>query len=123
MPNAILWGVMAATFNFVPYLGSAVTLIVLTVVAVITFDTLAHALIVPAAFLTLATIEGQIINPIIVGKRMSLSPLVIVIALMIGAWVWGVVGVLLAVPILVMLKIYFSHNEHLAPYAEVLGRD
>jgi len=123
MPNAILWGVMAATFNFVPYLGSAVTLIVLTVVAVITFDALAHALIVPAAFLTLATIEGQIINPIIVGKRMSLSPLVIVIALMIGAWVWGVVGVLLAVPILVMLKIYFSHNEHLAPYAEVLGRD
>ena len=123
MPNAILWGVMATAFNFVPYLGSAVTLTVLTLIALITFDTLAHALLVPAVFLTLATIEGQIVNPIIVGKRLSLSPLVIVIALMIGAWVWGVVGVLMAVPILVMLKIYFSHSEHMAPYAEVLGKD
>ena len=123
MPNAILWGVMAATFNFVPYLGSAVTLTVLTVVALITFDTLAHAAMVPVVFLTLATIEGQIVNPIIVGRRMSLSPLVIVIALMIGAWVWGIVGVLLAVPLLVMIKIYFSHSEQLAPYAEALGKD
>ena len=123
MPNAVLWGVMAAAFNFVPYLGSAVTLTVLTVVALITFDNLGHALLVPAVFLTLAAIEGQIVNPIIVGKRMSLSPLVIVIALMIGAWVWGVIGVLLAVPILVMVKIYFSHSEHLAPFAEVLGRN
>jgi predicted PurR-regulated permease PerM len=123
MPNAILWGAMAAAFNFVPYLGSAVSLTVLTVVALITFESVAHALLVPAVFLALATIEGQIVNPIIVGKRLSLSPLVIVIALMIGAWVWGVVGVLMAVPILVMLKIYFSHNEHLAPYAEALGKD
>ena len=123
MPNAVLWGVMAATFNFVPYLGSAVTLTVLTVVALITFDNLGHALLVPAVFATLAAIEGQIVNPIIVGKRMSLSPLVIVVALMIGAWVWGVIGVLLAVPILVMVKIYFSHSEHLAPFADVLGKD
>ena len=73
-------------------------------------------------FLVLAAIEGQIVNPIIVGRRMSLSPLVVVIALMIGGWVWGVVGVLLAVPIVVMVKIYFSHSEHLAPYADVLGK-
>jgi len=123
MPNPILWGVMAATFNFVPYLGSAVTLTVLTVVALITFDNFAHAALVPVVFLTLATIEGQIVSPIIVGRRMSLSPLVIVIALMIGGWVWGVVGVLLAVPLLVMVKIYFSHSAQLAPYAEVLGKD
>jgi predicted PurR-regulated permease PerM len=123
MPNPLLWGVMAAAFNFVPYLGSAVTLTVLAVVALITFDTLAHALLVPAVFLALATIEGQIVSPIIVGRRLSLSPLVVVIALMIGGWVWGVVGVLLAVPILVMVKIYLTHSEHLQPFAEVLGRD
>jgi predicted PurR-regulated permease PerM len=123
MPNPVLWGVMAAAFNFVPYLGSAVTLTVLAVVALITFDSLAHALLVPAVFLTLATIEGQIVSPIIVGRRLSLSPLVVVIALMIGGWVWGVVGVLLAVPILVMIKIYLAHSEHLQPFAEVLDRD
>jgi predicted PurR-regulated permease PerM len=123
MPNPLLWGVMAAAFNFVPYLGSTVTLAVLTVVALITFDSMAHALLVPLVFLILATIEGQVVTPIIVGRRLALSPLVIVIALMIGAWVWGVVGVLLAVPILVMVKIYFAHSEHLQPYAEVLGKD
>lgn len=64
MPNPVLWGVLAAVLNFVPYLGSAVTLIVLTLVAILTFDTPPRALLVPAAFLVLATIEGQFVSPI-----------------------------------------------------------
>ena len=123
MPNAVLWGVMAAVFNFVPYLGSTVTLAVLTIVALITFDSLGHALLIPAVFLTIATIEGQIVSPIIVGRRMALSPLVIVVALMVGAWIWGVIGVLMAVPLLVTFKIFFSHTEELAPYADLLGKE
>ena len=123
MPNPVLWGVMAAVFNFVPYLGSAVSAVVLTVVAVLTFDSVAQALLIPAVFLVIATIEGQFVSPIIVGRRMSLSPMVIVIALMIGAWVWGIVGLLIAVPLLVMFKIYCLHDEHLAPIGELLGRD
>ena len=123
MPNPVLWGVMAAVFNFVPYLGSGVTLVVLTAVALLTFPAVSQALLVPAAFLALATIEGQFVNPIILGRRMALSPMVIVIALMIGAWVWGVVGLLIAVPVLVTFKIYCSHSEHLAPIGDLLGRD
>lgn len=121
MPNPVLWGVVAAVLNFVPYLGSAVTLVVLTLVAILTFDTLPRALLVPAAFLFLATMEGQFVNPIIVGRKMSLSPLAIVIALMAGAWIWGPVGLLIAVPVLAMAKIYCTHQDDLAPVADLLG--
>ncbi|HZN03232.1 MAG TPA: AI-2E family transporter [Candidatus Polarisedimenticolia bacterium] len=123
MPNPLLWGVMATVLNFVPYLGSAVTLIVLTIVAILTYDSLARALLVPLVFLGIATIEGQLVTPIIVGRRMSLSPMVIVVALLVGDWMWGVVGMLIAVPVLAVFKILCSHDERLAPIAELLGTD
>jgi len=123
MPNPVLWGVSAAILNFIPYLGSAFMLVVLTVVAILTFDTLPRAMLVPAVFLTLATLEGQLVTPIIVGRRMSLNPPVIVIALMVGAWIWGVVGLLIAVPVLAMVKIFCTHTEELNSVAELLGND
>jgi len=123
MPNPVLWGVMATVFNFVPYLGSAVTLVVLSLVALLSYETVTQALLVPMVFLGLATIEGQFVTPIIVGRRMSLSPMVIVVALLIGDWMWGVVGLLIAVPVLAVLKILCSHDERMVPIAELLGQD
>ena len=123
MPNPVLWGGLAAVLNFVPYVGSSVTLVVLTLVAILTFETLPRALVVPVAFLALATIEGQVVTPIVVGRRMALSPLVIGIALMVGAWVWGPVGMLIAVPVLAVTKIVCGHDEELAPIAALLERD
>lgn len=123
MPNPLLWGVVAAVLNFIPYLGSAVTLLVVTIVAILTFDSQPRALLVPGAFLLLATLEGQFITPIIVGRRMSLNPSAIVIALMVGGWIWGAVGLLIAVPVLAMVKILCTHNEELSPVADLLGRD
>jgi predicted PurR-regulated permease PerM len=123
MPNPVLWGVMATVLNFVPYLGSAVTLTVLTLVAILTYDAPARALLVPLVFLGLATVEGQFVTPIVVGKRMSLSPMVIVVALLVGDWMWGIVGLLIAVPVLAVFKILCSHDERMAPIAELLGQD
>ena len=123
MPNPVLWGVSAAILNFIPYLGSAFTLVVLTVVAILTFETLPRAMLVPAVFLTLATLEGQIVTPIIVGRRMSFNPPVIVFALIVGGWIWGVVGLLIAVPVLAMVKIVCTHTKELTPVAELLGND
>jgi len=123
MPNPLLWGALAAVLNFVPYLGSFVTLIVLTGVAILTIDPLPRALLVPAIFLALATLEGQFVTPMVVGRRMSLSPLVIAIALLAGGWIWGPVGLLLSVPLLAIAKIYCAHDEALSPIADLLGRD
>lgn len=123
MPNPLLWGAMAALFNFVPYLGSSVTLGILTMVALLTFDTVTRALAVPAVFLGLATLEGQFVTPIIVGRRMALSPLVIMVGLLVMGWIWGVVGLLITMPLLAILKIYCAHDEELSPLGVLLGPD
>jgi predicted PurR-regulated permease PerM len=105
MPNPVLWGAMAATLNFIPYLGSAVTLMVVSVVALVTFDSIAHVLLVSASYLGLATIEGQIIEPIFFGRRLQINPVVVFIALWLGGWLWGIAGVVLAVPVLLAIKV------------------
>jgi predicted PurR-regulated permease PerM len=105
MPTPMLWGAMAAVLNFIPYLGSGVTLLTISLVAVVTFDSLAHTLLVPITFLALATIEGQIIEPIFFGRRLRLNPIVVFVALWLGGWLWGIAGVLLALPVLVATKV------------------
>ncbi|HSD73685.1 MAG TPA: AI-2E family transporter, partial [Steroidobacteraceae bacterium] len=75
LPTPLLWGVMAGLFNFIPYAGSATTLVVLTVVAILTHDNLAPAFGVAASFLAIATLEGQVVQPLALGRRLALSPL------------------------------------------------
>ena len=121
IPNVLLWGVMVALLNFVPYLGAGVNLVVLTMVAILTFDDLGHALLVPAIFLTLTTLEGQFITPYILGRRLTLNPVVIFIGLILWYWIWGIPGAVLAVPILAVMKILCDSFETLAPVGEFLG--
>ena len=108
MPTPVLWGAMAAMLNFIPYLGSAVTLVTVTIVALVTFDSTPHILLVGAAYLGLATIEGQLIEPIFFGRRLQLNPVIVFVALWLGGWLWGIAGVLLALPVLVATKVAAS---------------
>ena len=105
MPNPVLWGVMAAVLNFIPYLGSAVTLLVLSGVALVSFESISHALLVPASYLVLATIEGQIVEPVFFGKRLDINPIVIFVTLWFGGWLWGIAGVMFALPVLLAIKV------------------
>ncbi len=105
MPNPWLWGALAAVLNFMPYLGSAITLGVVAVVALVSFDSLPHALAVPATYLALATIEGQVVEPILFGRRLQLNPIIVFMALWLGGWMWGVAGVAFALPVLLALKV------------------
>jgi predicted PurR-regulated permease PerM len=110
MPNALLWGMIAALLNFIPYLGPAATIIILGGAALGTFDELGRALAVPGCFVVLHLIEGQIVQPLTVGRRLKVNALVILLALWFGFWFWGIPGVLLAVPALVVLKIAAEHE-------------
>jgi predicted PurR-regulated permease PerM len=121
MPNPLLWGVMAAVFNFIPYLGALASMIVLTIVALLTFDDLGRALLVPGVFLLLTALEGSFITPMIVGQRLTLNPVAIFIWLTLWGWLWGVPGMLLAVPLLAALKIVCDHIQPLNPIGEFLG--
>lgn len=121
LPNPILWGVTVALLNYIPYLGPLTGLVLLTFVAVMTFDEIGQIALVPATFLCLTTLEGQLLNPMILGERLNLNPVVVFLSLLFWGWLWGALGVLLAVPILVTLKIVCDHVERLAPLGEFLG--
>ena len=105
MPNAILWGVMAMLFNFIPYLGPIAAFFILSMAALVTFDTLAQALAVPGAFLVLHLIEGQLVQPLTVGRRFEMNALVVLLAVWFGYGFWGIPGMLLATPVLVAMKV------------------
>jgi predicted PurR-regulated permease PerM len=111
MPNPMLWGALAGVLNFVPYLGCATTFAVLTVVSLVTFDQLTHTLMVSASFLALAAIEGHIIEPIFIGRRLDLNPIVVLVALWVGGWMWGIAGMVFALPGLVAAKVAAAHSS------------
>ena len=121
MPNPLLWGVMVALFNFVPYVGAAVSGIVLTVVAFVTFSDLHDILLVPLLYFSLETIEGQFITPYLTGKSLTLNPVMIFVSMLLWGWLWGVVGALMAVPILMTLKIFCDHIDSLRAVGEFVS--
>jgi len=112
MPNPFLWGTVAGVLNFIPYAGATATLILLTSVAVVSFDSTAQVLAVSGSFLALAGIEGQLVQPLLVGRRLQLNPMLVFLALWFGAFFWGVAGIVLATPALVTLKVIAEHSVH-----------
>ena len=105
MPTPYLWGALAAVLNFIPYAGSATTLVLVTLVAAVSFDGLGHAAGVSLSYLGLATLEGQVVQPLLVGRRLEVNPLLIFLGLWFGGFFWGIPGVILATPALVALKV------------------
>jgi predicted PurR-regulated permease PerM len=121
MPNPLLWGAVAGVLNFIPYVGSATTLVLLTLVAFVTFPSTAHVALVAACYVGLATIEGQLVEPLVIGRRLELNPLIVFLALWFGGWFWGIAGVIMAVPSLVALKVAAADSQRGGPLAEFLS--
>jgi predicted PurR-regulated permease PerM len=119
--NPIMWGVLVATLNFVPYLGALTGIICMTLGAVLSFDSFGYALVFPACYLILATLEGNFITPVLLGRSLTLNPVVILIALTFWGWMWGISGMILAVPILAVFKIFCDHIEPMAPVGEFMS--
>ncbi len=120
LSEALLWGTLAGLLNFAPYVGPLIGVIVMLLVGFITFDESLNTLLPAAAYLLLHTVEGQIVTPIVLGRRMALSPLVLILALMVFGWVWGMIGLLLAVPLLVCIKLVFARVEGMEGWARLL---
>jgi predicted PurR-regulated permease PerM len=121
MPNPVLWAVMVTVLNYVPYLGAAVCLIILTPVAILSIEPLGQALLVPAAFLGLNIIEGELLTAIVVGKYFTLNPIIVFLSILFWGWLWGVVGALVAVPLLVSFRIFCSTIPALRPLCDLIG--
>ena len=108
MASPVMWGGIVAVLNYIPYLGPIAAALLLFLGGLMTFPDAWAALLPPAVFISLHLVEANIITPLIVGHRLTISPLAILIALSFWAWVWGTTGALLAVPLLIIMKTIFA---------------
>ena len=121
MPNPILWGVAALLLNFVPYVGALGGIVMVGVVALISFESLGYAVIPPLLYAAFAFVEGQLVTPILLGRRLELNSVAIFICVALWSWLWGIVGAIIAVPLLVAVKVFCDHFEGLSSFGEFLS--
>jgi predicted PurR-regulated permease PerM len=122
IPNPVLWGVLAGMLNFIPYIGSLIGVALVGTIALGTLP-LSHAVLAPLIYFVLTTIEGQLITPVLVGRRLSLNPVTLFLGIAFWGWLWGVVGMLFAVPLMVAVKIFCSHIEGLTTVSDFLSTE
>lgn len=122
MPNAVLWGAMAALFNFVPYLGALTGSVIVGMVGYLHSGRIEWGFIVAGVYWGITAIEGGFVTPMILAHSLTLNPVVLLLGVIFWGWLWGIPGTLLAVPLMSSIKIFCDHIEPLAPIGEFLGR-
>jgi len=122
MPNPVLWGVLAALLNFIPYLGGMITTSIIGIVSFVTFDSWSRILLPPALFLCLTGTEGLVVQTLTMGKRFALNPIMVFLSFLLWGWLWGPMGVFLAVPILVALKTVVDREDGLKYIRPLIGK-
>lgn len=120
-PDPALWGTLAAALRFVPYLGVSLTVALLAVVGIVSYDTLWMMLSAPLGYLLFTAFVGQVVDPLVHGYRLRLDPIVVFVWIFFWGWIWGAPGVLLAVPLLTLLQVICRHSSRLKPLAHILG--
>jgi predicted PurR-regulated permease PerM len=105
MPDPLLWGTVAMLANYIPYVGAITTTTILTIVGLVHFDQLGQAMLPALCFIVFTIVEGNLITPMVLGRRMRVSPIAILLWLLIWGWLWGIPGALLAVPMLTSVKL------------------
>ena len=121
MPSAYLWAFLVFTLNFIPYAGPIGGTILSGLVSLVVFEPFGYALLAPAIYTIIVTIENQLVSPLLLGKRLQLNLIAILLAVAFWGWLWGIFGIVIAVPLLVTFKVLSSHFPSLAPFGEFLG--
>ncbi|MCC9640653.1 AI-2E family transporter [Rhodopirellula sp. JC740] len=121
MPTPILWGVLAGLFNFIPYVGPLGATGLVFLAAGSAFDSTSRAVLTAIAFWLVTAVEGQFVTPAVVGHTLKVGPIIVLVAVAFWGVMWGLPGVLLAVPMLIMMRQIFAAFESTFPLAVVLG--
>lgn len=122
MPNPLLWGLLAFIFNWIPYAGPIAGTLLSAVASVVVFDSIAAAMLPPLAYTVFIGLETQIISPAFLSRRLRLNSVTILITIAFWAWVWGIPGIVVAVPLLVTLRVFCSHLDFLSGIGEFLTK-
>ncbi|RYZ11185.1 MAG: AI-2E family transporter, partial [Alphaproteobacteria bacterium] len=121
LPEPLMWGGLAAMFNFIPFLGPAIMMGLLGLAGLATFDTLVEASFPVLAFMSISFLEANLITPTIVGRRMTLNPLAIILVVSFWIWIWGPIGGVIALPLLIMFKVICDHTPALRVVGALIG--
>jgi predicted PurR-regulated permease PerM len=119
--QAALWGLLAGVFNSIPYYGPLLVTAGLSIVAYLQFETLSMTAAVAGVSLLITTLEGFLLTPLLIGRASSMNQVAVFAGLLFWSWVWGVWGILLAVPMMMVIKVICDHVESLQPVGHLLG--
>ncbi len=123
MSSPLLWGVGAALLNYIPFIGPLAGECLALMIAAVTFPTPLHIVAPPLAYLAIQMVEANFVTPTVLGRRLELNPVAILIALALATWMWGIIGTVLAVPMLVVVKVFSSNFEGLFALGEFLSAE
>jgi predicted PurR-regulated permease PerM len=118
--DPILWGAVAFLLNYVPILGPIIGLVTFTLAGLLTVNTLWYALLPAALYLAIHLVEGETITPMLLARRFTLNPVLVIMALIFWYWMWGVPGAILAVPMLAIAKIICDRIRVLSAFGHFL---
>jgi len=121
MPTPLLWGMMTAMLEFIPFLGGAFMVLLLAAVGLATLPSAGQALLPPGAYLLISTLQNNLVSPLAYGRRLRLNPVAVLVSVMIWWTLWGVAGAFLAVPIVATAKVLGDRLDGLAALGEFLG--
>jgi predicted PurR-regulated permease PerM len=121
MEHAAIWGIAAGVFNTIPYLGPIIVTGGTAFVAFLQFGTVSMALLVAGISLLITSLEGYLLTPWLTGRASRMNPLAVFIGVLFWGWLWGVWGLLLGVPIIMMIKAVCDRVEDLKPVGQLLG--
>ena len=122
LPMPWFWGARVAVLNFVPYVGASISAMLMLLAGMAFTDSTGQAFLLLICFVGITFIEGQLINPVLVGKRLALNHTVVFGSLIFWGWLWGVGGLLLAVPLVIIIKKFADQTPGWEAVAEFLAR-
>lgn len=121
LPFAVLLGFAIALLNFLPYIGPILVIAATAVLSLATFDDWGLILAGPGIVLGLHLIEGQFVSPWFIGRRLEISPVAVFVGIVVFGWIWGAVGAMVAVPLLILLYTFGQRIPALSPLASMIG--
>jgi len=121
LPNPLLWGVVAFLLNYIPIIGPFTGIVIYFFVGLFVFPSALHALLPPAIYFGIHLMEGETITPLLLAKRFTLNPVLVMASLLFWDWLWGIPGAFLSVPLLAVFKIFCDHVESLTAIGHIVG--